>query len=305
MGWSDHYRNSPFPDTRRCFPFPYTLATSEWEMENICEYPEKESFYNDLTKEAISESDYAFGREVWEALSITVGGKKHMNLKVLHSWYLHADVLLLADIWTWLGDLMKKDFNVHPGSFITGSGMGYEAAPAKGQTHLELLSDHAHYLSFSNLLKGGFVSLTRRYAKANNVECDNYNPQKPESFIISLDWNSLYPWLLTKNLPYGDFRTEECPEKFTEAYIMSLDTSDEAERRYVIDVDMEIGQHLPILTDDLPLGLVNSTGIRPSPTATAATAAADEMTPPPPPPPLADEKKLVAGHFDLCEYSPC
>merc|ERR1712055_1212874 len=219
----------------------------------------------------------------------------HMNLKVLHSWYLHADVLLLADIWTWLGDLMKKDFNVHPGSFITGSGMTYRAALTKGQTHLELLTDHAQYLSFSNLLRGGFVSLTRRYAKANNIELPNYDPQKPESFIISLDWNSLYPWLLTKNLPYGEFHTEQCPEKFTEEYIMNLDTSDDAEIGYVIDLDMEIGDHLPILTDDLPLGLINSTGIKPSPSATHTAAADDvEMTPPPK---LADEKKLVAGHF--------
>ena len=86
---------------------------------------------------------------------------------------------------------------------------------------------------------------------------------------------------------------------------MTLDTSDDAERGYVIDLDMEIGEHLPILTDDLPLGLINSTGIKPSPSATHTTAAgvssgaADdvEMTPPPPPPKLADEKKTRSWTF--------
>ena len=122
-----------------------------------------------------------------------------MSLYHLHRWYLMVDVLMLADLWTWLCQTIENSFSVHPANFLTGNGMAFRAAIQMGREDIEQLADHQQQLLFRKLLRGGYVGLTRRYASANNVELPNYDRDRDDTFIISLDWNSLYPTLLEKN----------------------------------------------------------------------------------------------------------
>ena len=88
--------------------------------------------------------------------------------------------------------------DVHPANFLTGNAMAFQAAVQLGKTNIQLLTDHRHNHLLRKLLRGGYVGLTRRYAKANNIELPNYEPNKDDTFIMSLDWNSLYPTLLAR-----------------------------------------------------------------------------------------------------------
>ena len=62
-----------------------------WKRFSETELPDKESFYNELNKEGVTDEDYAHARKVW----------KEFNIKILgeyHDLYVQSDTLLLADV---------------------------------------------------------------------------------------------------------------------------------------------------------------------------------------------------------------
>ena len=53
---------------------------------------------------------------------------------------------------------------------------------------------------------GGISYIAKRYAKANIKYMNDYDPEKPSTFITYLDKSNLYGWAISKYLPYGKFR---------------------------------------------------------------------------------------------------
>ena len=284
------YGESLVPYVNRKQVYPYNLAKNEHELNNIKSYPEKKEFFNKLLNKPMTEQDYLFGKLVWKLLAIAVG-PENMSLKIFHLYYLSLDCHLLADLWVWYSKVIMEHFGVSTGAFVTGNSLTYAAALKKSATNLGLLTKHEHYVLFKKLLRGGFVSLTRRYAKANNIELPDYNPQMHDTWIINVDWNSLYPSILVKNLPYDDFQTIDNPESFTVEKIMNLPIGENADIGYVFEIDLEIPHSLRYLTDDFPLSLINADKIKPS--AQSPLSGDKEFD---------EQRKLLAGHFDLEEY---
>ena len=91
-----------------------------------------------------------------------------MSLKVLHEFYLCLDVMLLSDIWLWYCSTIVDDFNIHPTNFLTANSLAWHVARKMSRTRLQLLSDYQLFTDFENSIKGGFVSVTRRFCKPNN-----------------------------------------------------------------------------------------------------------------------------------------
>ena len=52
---------------------------------------------------------------------------------------------------------------------------------------LEKISDIDNYLFIENGLRGGISYIAKRYAKTNNKYMNDYNPQKPPTFITFMD----------------------------------------------------------------------------------------------------------------------
>lgn len=55
-------------------------------------------------------------------------------------------------------------------------------------------------------MRGGISLITHRYAKANNKYLQDYDPEKPTSFIIYKDANNLYGHAMSQPLPIRDFK---------------------------------------------------------------------------------------------------
>ena len=51
-------------------------------------------------------------------------------------------------------------------------------------------------------MRGGVSYINKRYSKANNEYCKDYDKEKPENHIIYLDMNNLYGHAMSKFLPY-------------------------------------------------------------------------------------------------------
>jgi len=53
-------------------------------------------------------------------------------------------------------------------------------------------------------LRGGVCMVSKRFDKANNPQCLEYDRTKPNSWITYLDANNLYGWAMKQLLPVGD-----------------------------------------------------------------------------------------------------
>ena len=53
-------------------------------------------------------------------------------------------------------------------------------------------SDPDKYMFFEQGMRGGVSYINKRYSKANNECCKDYDKEKPKSYIIYLDINNLY-----------------------------------------------------------------------------------------------------------------
>ena len=97
---------------------------------------------------------------------------------------------------------------------------------------LEKISDIYKYLFIE---KGSRIScIAKRYAKANNKYMNDYDPEKPSTFITYLDKNNLYGWAMSEYLPYGEF---EWLENIDEFDINSISKKNDA--GYFLEVDLE------------------------------------------------------------------
>ena len=70
------------------YPYEYMV---EWNKFNEKVLPSKESFYDNLTLENITKTDYAHANDVFKKFNIN-------NLGEYHDLYVRTDTLLLADI---------------------------------------------------------------------------------------------------------------------------------------------------------------------------------------------------------------
>ena len=70
----------------------------------------------------------------------------------------------------------------------------------------ELISDIGSYYSDEKELRGGISSISKRFSEANNKYMKNYDPTKESKYIIDLDANNLYGWVMSQYLPSGGFK---------------------------------------------------------------------------------------------------
>ena len=70
---------------------------------------------------------------------------------------------------------------------------------------LEKISEIDKYVFIEKGTRGGVSYIAKRYAKANNKCMNDYDPEKPSTFITYLDKNNLYGWSMSGYLPYEKF----------------------------------------------------------------------------------------------------
>ena len=106
---------------------------------------------------------------------------------------------------------------------------------------LELITDYNKYLFFGKAIRGGIIMVIKRYSKANNPMVSNYDPEKPNSWILYLDANSLYCRPMSQRLPTGVFRW------FGNDEIRTFDVqrvADDSEKDCVLEMNLEYRREL-------------------------------------------------------------
>ena len=109
------------------------------------------------------------------------------------------------------------------------------------KVELEKISDADMHVFIEKGMRGGISYIDKRFSKANNKYCPDYDRTKPEKCITYLNMNNLYGGAMSEYLPYGGFK---CVKTTNEIINKILNKSDNSLHGYFLEVDLEYPENL-------------------------------------------------------------
>ena len=246
------YTKEAFPDeekfelVKKKGIFPYDFFDSPDKLNYT--FPKREQFFNTLGDKECSIEDYLRAKLVWNKFECK-------TFQDYHDIYLQMDVVLLADFFEMFRNTCMENYGLDAVHYYSAPGLAWDAALKMTKVRLELFDNEAMYTFMEKSIRGGISMISKRYAKANNKGCKEFDPLKPISYLIYLDANNLYGWAMSQSLPTHGFRwltVDEMQTNFsTNNVILNLD--DHAEDGYIFEVDIKYPSELHKLHNDYPL----------------------------------------------------
>ena len=169
------------------------------------------------------------------------------NMGDYHDHYLKKDVLFLAVFEKFI-DTCLKFYELDLFHYFSFPGYNWDAMLKMTDVKLEKIFHIEMYLFIEKGLRGGISYIAKRYAKANNKYMNDYDPEKPSTFITYLDKNNLYGWSMSEYLPYEKFEWLENIDGFN---VMTI--NEKSDIGYILEVDLEYPDELHELHNDYPL----------------------------------------------------
>lgn len=208
--------------------FPYRYL-DEFTKLNETELPEREQFYNDLTDEHITLTEYERAKSVWNLFECkTIGEYSDI--------YLQSDTLLLADIFENFRHTCINTYKLDPAHYYTFPGLSFDACLRYTGVELELLTDPDMLHFFKNSVRGGVSTCICRKSIANNPFLSHYDLTKPNKYIMYLDATNLYGYAMSQYLPKSNFAWVS-NEKIENFDVMSI--PNDSDKGYVLEVDID------------------------------------------------------------------
>jgi hypothetical protein len=164
--------------------YEYVTNASVLDETNL---PLQEDFYSHLTDESITDEEYLRAQNVWEKFQMK-------TLWNYHDLYLITDVLLLADVLLQFQKVCHDNYGVDPLHSYTTPGFGWQSLLKMTGVELELFSEEQNdlYMFFEAAKRGGLSTISKRHVKANIPGRADFDPSKPNKWIMYWDANNLY-----------------------------------------------------------------------------------------------------------------
>lgn len=221
--------------------YPYEYM-NKWERYEETSLPPKDSFYNCLTNEHISNTDYLHAKTVWSTFNMN-------NLGEYTDLYLKTDVLLLTDIFENFRKTCRHHYNLDPAFYLSAPSLSFDAMLLKTGIQLELIDNLMILKMIQAGIRGGICMVSHRHVEANNTFLPDYDPVKPDTFIVYIDCNNLYGYSMSQYLPLSDFHFIERNEI---DFLNIMEVPDDSMYGYILEVDLIYPQELHDTHDDLP-----------------------------------------------------
>ena len=141
--------------------------------------------YGKISDDHISVKNYLASKKIWDKFNMK-------NMGDYHDHYLKKDALFLAHVFEKFISKCLKFYGLDPCHYFSSPGLSWDAKLKMTGVRLKKISDIDKYLFIEKGLRGGISYIDKRFAKANNKYMNDYDPQKPSTFITSLDTNNLY-----------------------------------------------------------------------------------------------------------------
>ena len=88
------------------------------------------------------------------------------------------DILLLADVFEKFISTSLKYYNLDPCHYFSDPGLSWDAILKMNKTELEKISDPDKYIFIEKGMRAGISYINKRYSKANNECCSDYEIEK-------------------------------------------------------------------------------------------------------------------------------
>ena len=166
-----------------CFPYEFITKENIYN-ENL---PSIENFYSSLKLDNISEKDYNKTLEIYKKLNCK-------NIKEYLDIYLKLDICLQADIFNVFRNTIWDKFEIDCSKYITSCSLSLDLMLKYTGVKIELIRDISIFDYVNSSILGGICIANQ------NIENDK------SGVISSCDICSLYPYIMTKKLPIGNYK---------------------------------------------------------------------------------------------------
>lgn len=198
---------------------------------------------NTLTgKIDITEADYTSALEVYNLFQCG-------NLGDYHDVYLKTDVLILTDVFEKFRQVCMEVYQLDPVHFFSAPNLSWDAMLITTRVKLGLLDDIDMLLFFEKGIRGGINGIGElRHFEANNKDMESFDRTKASVYGAFYDVTSLYAGTMQQTLPLDNYQWNE-----TVTLQEILDTSDNSEVGFFVEVDITYPPSLHDAHNDLPL----------------------------------------------------
>ena len=121
--------------------------------------------------------------------------------------------VFLADSY---GNFRNKCIEINeldPAHFLSAPGLACQSCLKKIRVKVKLLTNNDMLMMIEKGIRGGMCHAIYRYAKANNKYMKTYNKNIELSYLMYLDANSLYGWVMFQKLTVNDFKWKKMYKK--------------------------------------------------------------------------------------------
>ena len=162
--------------------------------KGVCPYE-----YSSLNMEGITDVDDRHAKKVFKEFKMN-------NLHNYHDSYVQSDTILPADVFENFRNKCIEIYKLDPARFLSAPGLAWQACLRKTGIMLELLTNINILLMIEKRLRGGICHAIHRYVEANNKYIKSYIKNKESSYLMYLDANNLYGWIMSQKLPVNSFK---------------------------------------------------------------------------------------------------
>ena len=177
-------------------PYEYMDSFKRFSENKL---PDKCKFFSSLKDECIGEKDYQRANNIWNVFKMN-------SMDDYHDIYLKTDVLLLADVFEKFTKTCLYYYGLDPCHYFSSPELSWDTILKMNGIELDLISDIDMHLFIEKGLRGGISYIAKRHSKANNKYMECYDSSKESIYIIYLDVNNLYGWVMIQYLPYSGFK---------------------------------------------------------------------------------------------------
>ena len=162
------------------------------------------------------------------------------SLGEFHDVYLATGVLLLASEFEAFREVCYQTCELDCACCFTASNLSGDALLKVFNADLKLLTEMEHSDMVQKIVRLGMSSMyTRRFFKTNNKYLEDYKPEEPSSYLLSIYANNLYGGIMKHcPLPMNDFSIVE------ESFEDILKTEDNSERGCILELNLSLPEEL-------------------------------------------------------------
>ena len=229
-----------FPDKwlylNKKLAYPYEYFNSIDDYKKPVHNLENKDFFSKL------KNGYPDDKEIQRTKEI-INIFNNKDGKELTELYLKSDVLLLACVFEKFIKVSVNDFGINPLYCVSLPGYTWQCGLKYTDIKLQTLQDKDMILLLENNIRGGISSIMGdRYIKSNE-----------NKKILYIDANNLYGHSMSEPLPYDEIKFETdnvCLEEI-------LNTPDNADKGYFLEVDLKYSDNIKEKTKKFPFAPMN------------------------------------------------